>query len=300
MLSRDCSNGSSKGQPQGRPIHDGGGQMFIDVNAIEANPHQPRTSFDMSAIQALAGTMSEHGLINPISVSGPYQDGRYVLHDGERRVMAAKLLGWTEIEASVKPVDVADVELAFNALIANLQREDMGPIDEAKAYHRLREMGYSTISIAQSVGVSESNVSSRLRMLELHPDVQELFNQGKLPRHENLFTQLRQLAPDVQVKIARRAAAMGLTAARILALISRKTRANPKVNARVFERAKKAEMADAPALFLNADLVDRSAGEIREAVHAECRACGMYDDLALCQECPLTKLVRSLASVTDL
>ena len=275
--------------------------MFIDVNVIESNPHQPRTSFDMDGIQALAGTMSEHGLINPIAVSGPYADGRYVLHDGERRLMAAKLLGWKEIEASIKSPDIADVDLAFNALIANLQREDMGPIDEANAYYALKEMGYSTARIAQSVGVSESNVHSRLRMLELCPEVQELYNAGKLPRHENVFTQLRRLAPEAQIKIARRAAAMGFSGAMILSAISRMMKANPKANARAFANAKpKDGPADAPALALNEEISDCTADEIRDAVHLECIACGMYDDLTLCLECPLKKLVGRLASGTGL
>lgn len=269
--------------------------MFIAVNVIESNPYQPRTNFDVERIEALAQTMSESGLINPISVSGPYPNGRYMLHDGERRLMAAKLLGWSEIEASIKPPDESSLNFALLGLIANLQREDMGPIDEANAYYKLREMGLSFDEIAQRVGVSSSNIRSRIRMLELCPDVQELFNLGKLPLHENVFTQLRRLEPEIQTKVARRAAAFGLTAAQIIAQCTRLMNLNPRKHVRK-PSPENAALRAAPALFLNQELSDHSADEIRVAVQAECKSCGMCDDLKLCQSCPLSNFVARLAA----
>lgn len=266
--------------------------MMVDVDKIIPNPQQPRTFFDEDAIASLASSLAIEGLLNPISIVGPVE-GVYIIEDGERRWRAAKRNGWKQIEASVKvPQGASDVSLIVRALVGNLLREDLGPVDEALAYEKLTVLGMTVATIAERVGRSPSNVSSRLRLLQLAPEVQELFNWGKLPLQEQVMGLLRKMPEEAQVKLARRAAAMKMDAGRIAAMCTRMMNASPRTSSKQMARALRSE--DMPAISMNPKVAGVTDEAIVDAVRAECKSCGMFDDLKLCRSCPLQRMIERL------
>ena len=150
----------------------------IAVECIVPNPRQPRRSFDEAALDALAESIRQHGVVQPIVVqkSGP---GQYELIAGERRLRAARRCGLKQIPAIIRRYSLA--EAAEIALIENLQREDLDAIEEGLAYDRLMtEFGLTQEQTAQKVGKSRSHVANMVRLLQLPADVKGLIVEGKL------------------------------------------------------------------------------------------------------------------------
>ena len=142
--------------------------LTLKVEQIHASPLQPRIHFSQEKIEELAQSIKEKGIIQPILVRETMTD-HFELIAGERRMRAAKHLGLTEIPAIVRRV--ADADLLEISIIENIQREELNPVEEAKAYQRLaQEFGFSQDSIAQRVGKNKSSISNLLRILNL-PDV---------------------------------------------------------------------------------------------------------------------------------
>jgi len=158
------------------PAH--GGLRELAVSAIGPNPYQPRREFDETQLKELADSIAASGLLQPIVVrSRP--DGRYELIAGERRYRAIQRLGWQKVPAVVKDVD--DRALLTLALIENLQRDDLSPIDAAMGYQRLiQEFAMPQQEVARLVGKDRSTVSNTLRLLRLPEDVQQLLQHRKL------------------------------------------------------------------------------------------------------------------------
>jgi ParB family transcriptional regulator, chromosome partitioning protein len=136
----------------------------LAMDQVRPNPYQPRTQVDEAALAELAESMEASGLLQPVVVRA--HDGGYQLIAGERRWRAAQRLGWTRIPAVVKDVD--DRTLLTLALIENLQRNDLSPIDEAGGYRRLGdEFQLGQAEIARAVGRNRSTVANLLRLLQL-------------------------------------------------------------------------------------------------------------------------------------
>ncbi|HJR34001.1 MAG TPA: ParB/RepB/Spo0J family partition protein [Gemmatimonadales bacterium] len=149
----------------------------LPLSSVKPNPYQPRTRIDQTELTDLAKSMEASGLLQPVIVRP--RDGGFELIAGERRWRAAQQLGWPRIPAVVKEVD--DRTLLTLALIENLQRDDLSPIDEAAGYRRLGEefhLGHS--EIAAAVGRDRSTVANLLRLLQLPPDVQVLVHEKQL------------------------------------------------------------------------------------------------------------------------
>ena len=137
----------------------------IPVAAIVPNQYQPRKVFDQTEIQELAQTISEHGLLQPIVVR-EFRPGKYEIIAGERRFRAVKLLEWEKIPAIVEKM--SDAESASLALIENLQRAQLSPVEEAQAYKQLMEFNNLTqAALAKGMGKSQSFVANKLRLLKL-------------------------------------------------------------------------------------------------------------------------------------
>ena len=151
----------------------------IPVGKIKANPYQPRTAFDEEKLKELANSIAEHGIIQPLIVSN--EPGGYVLVAGERRLRAAQIVGLDKIPCLVRDVDPENkIKLA---LVENLQRDDLNPIDEAKAYQCLiEEFGFTQEKIARSLGKSRSAIANTLRLLSLPPDVRKKWPPANLTR----------------------------------------------------------------------------------------------------------------------
>jgi ParB family chromosome partitioning protein len=149
----------------------------IPVGAIHPNPFQPRREFDEAALGELAQSINASGLLQPIVVRS--NGASYELVAGERRWRAVQQLGWPRIPAVVKEVD--DQSLLTLALIENLQRDDLSPIDEARGYDRLmREFELPQAEVARLVGRNRVTVANSLRLLSLPADVQQLLERREL------------------------------------------------------------------------------------------------------------------------
>lgn len=150
----------------------------IKLSMIEPRSDQPRKTFDQEQLQELANSIKEHGVIQPIIVVKGEND-YYRIIAGERRWRASKLAGLTEIPAIVR--DYSDVQAAEIALIENLQREDLNPIEEAFGYKSLMDrFGLTQDKISEKVGKSRSNVANMLRLLNLEPEIQSLLEKGSI------------------------------------------------------------------------------------------------------------------------
>ena len=151
----------------------------VPVRAVAANPFQPRRKFRTAELSELAASIRVNGLLQPVLVRRSPSGRTYQLVAGERRLRAVKLLGWTEIPAQVREVD--DRTLLVLALVENIQREDLGPLEEAKAYGILRDtFGYGQREVAEAVGKSRSTVANVLRLLTLPASVRRLLEEGAL------------------------------------------------------------------------------------------------------------------------
>ena len=153
----------------------------IELSKIKPNSYQPRHEFSEESIRELATTLDKDGLLQPIIVRE--KGNEYEIVAGERRLRAAKHLAWEKIPAIVNNMD--DSQAASLALIENLQREDLNPIDEAQAYNNLMKLNNLTqTTLAQNIGKSQSYVANKLRLLKLTPKVQSYLASGEIsPRH---------------------------------------------------------------------------------------------------------------------
>ena len=154
------------------------GLRTVAVSAINPNPQQPRSFIDEEALEELAASIEEHGLIQPLIVNDD-GDGRYTLIAGERRWRASQRAGLLEVPVVVKEASPqAMLELA---LIENIQRADLNPLEEAAAYRQLiDEFGLTQAQVAQRVGKSRPAVANFVRLLDLPPEVQEAVVRGTL------------------------------------------------------------------------------------------------------------------------
>ena len=154
------------------------GYALIATAEIEPHPAQPRRHFDEAALDELAASIAQRGMIQPVIVR-PLGAGRFQLVAGERRWRAAQRARLHEIPALVRQLD--DAEVGALALIENLQREDLNPIEEASAYQRLSESeGLSQADIARMVDKSRSHVANLMRLLVLPGEVQAMLQDGRL------------------------------------------------------------------------------------------------------------------------
>ena len=150
---------------------------MIPIDLIHPNPNQPRTQFDEKELGELSESIQEHGVLQPLIVR---KDSKgYEIIAGERRYQAASLAGLKELPVIVKDVD--DAEMLTIALIENLQRSDLNPIEEAKGYKQLIESsGMTQTALSKAVSKSRFAISNSLRLLDLPEQVQQLIFDGKL------------------------------------------------------------------------------------------------------------------------
>lgn len=154
--------------------------ITISLSKIKPNRYQPRKNFNKEKLQELADSIKKHGLAQPVLVTPSVAPGEYELIAGERRFRASKIAGMKDIRAIVK--QSADDKQKFDlALIENLQREDLDPVEEAKAFKRLiEEFGHTHEEIAAVIGKNRTVITNTLRLLNLPEDIQDLITEGKI------------------------------------------------------------------------------------------------------------------------
>jgi len=160
----------------------GGGVDMVEIDLITANPEQPRTHFEPAALEELAASIREHGVLQPIVVTQIANDmgpTTYQLIAGERRLQAARMAGVERMPVVIK--EAAGKELLELALVENLQREDLNAIEEANAFKRLaEEFGLTQEQIAQRVGRSRAAVANIMRLLSLEADIRASIASGQI------------------------------------------------------------------------------------------------------------------------
>ena len=166
------------------------GYTLIDINLIKNNDSQPRKRFDDERIMELAESIKSNGIIQPLVLKKV--DDEYIIVAGERRWRAAKSIGLKEVPAIV--MNLTEKQILEISLIENIQREDLSPLEEAKAYQALiKEYGYSQTELADIVGKKQSTIANKLRLLKLSDDVKFSLNQKQITeRHARAMLSLNE------------------------------------------------------------------------------------------------------------
>lgn len=161
-----------------KPVETNTGVLEVDINKIKPNPNQPRKNFDEDALKDLAASIKVHGIVQPI-VLNKNADGTYMIIAGERRWRAANLCGLKTVPAIIK--DYTEKQIKEISIIENLQREDLNPVEAAKAIKELMdEYGLTQEAVSERIGKSRSNVANTLRLLTLYPAVLDMIEKGKI------------------------------------------------------------------------------------------------------------------------
>ena len=192
--------------------------QLIPLSDILMNQDQPRRDFQEAKIEELAASIKENGILQPVVVK-QIENGKYRLICGERRFRAARLCGLNEIPAVVK--DVAPERFLEWALVENIQREDLNPLEEAEAYRRLvEEQTLSQDEIAKRVGKDRSTVANMLRLLRLPQEVSQYVEQGRLTAgHARALLGL--LTPEHQRQLAKRIVEENLSVRQVEQIVNR-------------------------------------------------------------------------------
>jgi ParB family transcriptional regulator, chromosome partitioning protein len=186
-----------------------GSLVELPIQAIKPNPFQPRQTVDPAALEELVSSIKQAGLLQPVVVRRANGGGGYELIAGERRLRACQQLGWERIPAVQRDAD--DRTLLTLALIENLQRDDLSPVDEARGYERLiAEFNLAQQDVADAVGRDRSTVANALRLLKLPEIVLQMLHEGNLSvGHGRALLALED--PRVVTNLAREAVAQGLS-----------------------------------------------------------------------------------------
>lgn len=163
--------------PKGVEVDENGG-LWINPSLLKPNPQQPRTEFDSKALEELADSIKENGIVQPIIVE-PADDESFYIIAGERRTRAAKIVGLSKVPVQIRKFD--DQKKLEVALIENIQRADLNPIEEALAYYNIMQMGdLSQEEVSKRVGKKRSTVANSLRLLKLPQDMQKSLIDGQI------------------------------------------------------------------------------------------------------------------------
>lgn len=214
---------------QAAPAATPGSTAQVPIAQIELNPHQPRKDFDPGELAALKQSLSTHGLLQPVVVR-PTESG-YQLIAGERRLRAAKEVGWTEIPVHV--VDFNEQQEFEAALVENIQRADLNPIEKAQGFHDyIQQYQVTQEELARKIGLDRSTISNLVRLLELPAAVQDAVRTGQLSNgHARALLALED--PQKQVALCQEIIAKGLSVRTVEAMVK-----EPKPSTSAGESAK--------------------------------------------------------------
>ncbi len=172
--------------------------LYLEINRIKPNPHQPRKNFDQSKLRELADSIKEHGILQPLVVTKT-NDGNYQLIAGERRLEAAKIAGLPEVPAIIR--ESSEQGKLEWALIENLQRDNLNPIEKAYAFKKLiDEFNFIQENVAKRIGKSRESVANTLRLLNLPAEIQRAILNNKITEgHGRLILGLQNIEKQLLV-----------------------------------------------------------------------------------------------------
>ncbi len=191
---------------------------MIPIDLIRPNPYQPRRKFDQSSMDELCQSIQQYGVIQPINVR-KISNTHYELVAGERRLRAIAMAGQKEIPAII--VDIGEDDSAILALIENLQREDLGYMEEAEGYRNLiKEHGLTQEELAQKIGKSQSTIANKIRLLRLSPMVKKMLADNNLTeRHARALLKIED--EQLQLKVLQKVCDRGLNVRKTEELVQR-------------------------------------------------------------------------------
>jgi ParB family chromosome partitioning protein len=269
--------GGAAAAPAREPIH--AGPREIDIDLVEPSPYQPRTRFREEALDELARSIKASGIIQPIVVR-PIGN-RFQLIAGERRWRAAQRAGLTKASAIIR--QVSD-ELALEmTLVENIQREDLNPIEAARAFERLMdEFQLTQESVAERTGKDRATVANAVRLLKLEPTIQDWIEEGKLSAGHGRAL-LAVIDPQLRMRYAQRAARGGLTVRQIERLASRHVRGR-KEKSEIHVDANVREALDELQRHLGTKVLLRQRTKLRPGqlvleYYEDAQLMGLYDRL---------------------
>lgn len=212
----------------------------LNLDQLSPNPFQPRSDFDQEKLDELAQSIKEHGIIQPIVVR--HVEGKYQIVAGERRWRAAQIAGLEKVPVVVKEMD--DASMMQMALIENVQREDLNPMEEALAYKRLmEEFELKQDEVASRVGKSRSTVANSVRLLNLPEEVQNLVSQGNISSgHARALLGLA--SKDMVIKLAERIVSKGLSVRQVEEIIKDMHRLSSSTTTTVTRTSKDPNITD--------------------------------------------------------
>lgn len=212
---------------------EGVGLRLLDLDKIHPNLAQPRQNFDEQTLEELARSIKHEGILQPVIVR-PDQEGEFELIAGERRWRAAQIAGLLKIPALVR--EVGKERVLELALIENLQRDELNPIEEANAYQTLVDaLGLTQQEIAHRVGKQRATIANALRLLNLPPEVQRLIRDGRLSAgHAKALASLSNTK--LQVDLAERISTAGLSVREAESLVAKATKSQAAGQTRTAER----------------------------------------------------------------
>lgn len=225
----------------------------LPIDLLQRSPYQPRSNFEQEAMRDLADSISAQGVIQPI-VARPINSGKqFEIIAGERRWRAAQLAGLEEVPAVVREID--DQTAMCLALIENIQREDLNPLEQAQALHRLlNEFAMTHETIAEAVGRSRSTVTNLLRLLELNSQVKKFVESGDLEMGH--ARALLSLVEPQQIEAARQVVKQGLSVRATEALVRR-------LQSGATSKSKKTEKIDPDIRRLQDELSEKLGSSVR-------------------------------------
>lgn len=217
MPSADTVEQVEKGT-EAEPAQEHASIRELDVDCLNANSDQPRKDFDSEELKELANSIAELGVIQPILVR-PLTDYQYEIIAGERRWRAAKLAGLRQVPVFIR--DLEDRETFEVAIVENVQRSDLSPTEEARAYQRLIDQFHLTQrEVAERVGKDRATVANSLRLLGLAPEVLQMLDEGKLSLgHAKVILGTKE--PSVQKNLAKKCIDEGLSVRALESIVSR-------------------------------------------------------------------------------
>ncbi len=235
---------------------------IIQLSEIQKNPYQPRKDFSEEKIQELAQSIKENGLIQPIIVRQSPVIG-YEILAGERRYRASIVAGLSEVPVIVK--NLSDQDMMVHSIIENLQREDLNPIDEAKAYQSLIDKGFTHADIAEKMGKSRPYITNLVRLLNLSPSILKEVESGRLSQaHARL---LINLSKNDQENLLKRIQAEDLSVRQVERLLQEKKQEKKIREKDFFIKEEEDKLKKLLGLDVQIQLQKKEAGRISISFH---------------------------------
>lgn len=224
----------------------------VPIDLIQRGRYQPRRDMDPAALQELADSIRQQGVMQPVVVR-PISEGRYELIAGERRWRATQMAGLDSIPAIIR--DVPDEAAIAMALIENIQRENLNPIEEAFALQRLQdEFGLTQAQVAEAVGKSRTTITNLLRLIGLSEDVRIMLEHGDLEMGHGRA--MLTLPPELQMQVAKQVVAKSLSVRQTEALVRRVQQENPE------RKGSRSKAIDPNIRALQDDLAERLGARV--------------------------------------